>query len=112
MNSFDVGASIDTRVGISPKNSTAATTNGTGFDRTGFLSCALHVACGAATGTPTTQSVIGKIQDSADNSTFADVTGATAAALTADICRPDCDSSDGMGTMVLERSTSAAHQDD
>ncbi|MEE9140513.1 MAG: hypothetical protein V3U18_07020 [Alphaproteobacteria bacterium] len=81
----DIGAEVKSVKGINPADSAAATINGPAIDRSGFLSAVLHHASGAATGTPTAQTVDSKLQDSADGSTgWADITGAAAAQLTAD----------------------------
>lgn len=63
---------------------TAGANNGTGVDRAGYDELELLVSTGAATGTPTSFSVDAKIQDSADNSSFADVSGLAITAITAD----------------------------
>jgi len=81
----DVGKFLKTVAGINPTNSTGGTINGSAIDRTGFESCVLHAAAGAATGAPTAQSVTAKLQESADGSTgWADITGAAITAITAD----------------------------
>lgn len=49
--------------------------NGLGVDTAGFSSLAAHLETGAVSGTSPTLDV--KLQDSADNSSFADVAGAT-----------------------------------
>lgn len=79
---FDIGSHVNTTKGGVPASAiaSATTVNGTGFDRTGFLSCVLAVNVGAVTGTPATATVAAKIQDSADNSTFADFVPNTGAA--------------------------------
>ena len=76
---------------IDPEDASAsATINGDAVDvRTvsgGGASVVLAIQCGAATGTPSAQTVDGKIQDSADGSTgWADLgTGSVAVQLTAD----------------------------
>ncbi len=52
----------------------------------------LHHACGAASGSPTAQTVATKLQDSADGSTgWADVSGAAATDLTADDTEDEVD---------------------
>jgi hypothetical protein len=63
--------------GIAPQSqSGAGTINGTGVDRLqaagSFSSCAIAGLTGAVSGSPTAQSATFKLQDSADNSTFAD----------------------------------------
>lgn len=64
-------------------NQTAATVNGTGIDRLGYDDIELVVANGAATGTPTSYSIDVKLQESDDNSTFTDITGAAITQITA-----------------------------
>lgn len=80
--SHDIGAYLKVARSISPKSVAASTEAGAGVDRTGFNSCTLVGVTGASTGTPTTRSAIFKLQDSADNSTFADF-GTAGAAITA-----------------------------
>lgn len=58
-----------------------ATANGTGVDTQGYDDAVVLLEVGAVTGT--TPSMTVKIQESDDNSTFADVTGATFTAVTA-----------------------------
>jgi hypothetical protein len=48
----DASAYVLPKVGVTPTNSGAAATSGTGFDRTGYGSCAVHAMVGAASGTP------------------------------------------------------------
>ncbi len=57
------------KFGIAPQSTVAATVNGSAVDRTQFRAAKLSGLAGAASGTPTTQSVIYKLQDSADGST-------------------------------------------
>ena len=68
----DIDRQMKMEIGIDPEDSAAATINGAAIDRrsaTGSgASAVLHVACGAATGSPSTQTVDGKLQDSADGS--------------------------------------------
>jgi hypothetical protein len=73
---------ILSKVSVRPQAATAAV-NGTGVDTMGFSSAMIVVENGAATGAPTTQTVDAKVQESADNSTFTDVTGATITQMTA-----------------------------
>lgn len=70
---------------INPANAPAGTITGSAIDRQGFLSAIFHVACGAASGSPTARTVDAKLQDSADGSTgWADISGAAIAQITAD----------------------------
>jgi len=63
---------------------TAGANNGTGIDRSGYDEIKVLVSTGAATGTPTSYSVDAKLQDSADNSSFADVSDVEIKQITAD----------------------------
>lgn len=70
----NVGALIKAVTSVEPQSATASV-NGGGIDR--YLhnmpqSCDLHTIAGAVGGAPSAVSVQAKIQDSADNSTFAD----------------------------------------
>lgn len=88
----NIGALIAPVPSVRPQAASAGAINGVSIDRQAHstaLSCLLHQIGGAVTGAPTTSSSITKLQDSADNSTFADYvdpnTGvvATTAALSA-----------------------------
>lgn len=71
----DIGELLDVVSSVLPQSSGAATLDGASVDRLAHgnaLSCVLHQAVGAISGAPTTASVQTKLQDSADNSTFAD----------------------------------------
>lgn len=70
----DIGAMLQVEQGTPPLADTGSTVNGTGIDRSQFQSCVLGLSSGAATGTPCTQLGDARLQDSADNSTFADFT--------------------------------------
>ena len=84
-NPKNAGAHINMAPGIAPTNSGAAATNGTGFDRMpagvlqGYQSAAILLNVGAASGTPDSFTAIYKVQDSADNSAWADLSAAVAA---------------------------------
>lgn len=84
----DVGALVKVLKGTPPADASAGTVNGAAIDRNAYgraLSAVLHHCCGAASGTPSTQTVDTKLQDSADGSTgWADIADAAAAQLTAD----------------------------
>ena len=58
-----------------------STTNGTGVDTLGFGNAMVLLEVGAVTGTSPTMDV--KLQDSPDNSTFTDISGATLTQVTA-----------------------------
>lgn len=81
----DVGSFIKPVVGVKPTNDTGTVINGAAIDRTGFESCVLHVATGAATGSPTGQTLNAKLQDSdTSGGTFVDITGAAITEIAAD----------------------------
>ena len=81
----DIGAYVKAQAGINPQDSAAATLNGAAIYRQDFDSCVLHAACGAATGTPTAQTVDDKPHDSPDvTSGWADIAGAAITQITAD----------------------------
>lgn len=88
-NVQDTGSLIDGVQSVVPIARAAGTTAGTGSLRAGADgvqrdSMVVLVPVGAATGTPDSFSVVVKIQDSADNSTYADYApdGATTASVT------------------------------
>lgn len=84
-NVHNMGAYLKMVAGHSPIDSVAAVINGAAIERTDYKSCKLHAACGLASSTPTTQSVISKLQQSVDGSTgWTDVTGAATTDMTAD----------------------------
>lgn len=62
-------------------NAVTATANGTGVDTQGYADGMVILEVGTVSGT--TPSMTVKIQESDDNSTFADITGATFTAVTA-----------------------------
>lgn len=75
----DIGAYVKTVIGVLPFARTAAAVNGPSIDRRGFDSCVLHTVGGAATGSPTGQTLDAKLQESADGSTgWADIVPAIA----------------------------------
>ncbi len=81
----NAGDYVKLQKAIDPEDSAAATITGAAIDRTGFNSCVLHTAAGAATGAPSAQTVDSKIQDSATSGgTFVDLTGAAITTITAD----------------------------
>jgi len=84
----DIWRMVKVETGVIPEDSSAATINGPAIDRTfsggGGESAVLHASCGAATGSPSAQTVDAKLQDSADGSTgWADI-GDAITQLTAD----------------------------
>lgn len=72
--------SILSKFSLRPQAVTA-NTNGTGVDTQGYNSAVATIEVGAVSGTSPTLDI--KIQDSADNSSFADVTGLTFTQVTA-----------------------------
>lgn len=76
----NVGAYLTPKFTIRPIRATSTQT-GTGVDRQGFLSALLVLEVGTVSGTSPTLDV--KLQDSADDSTYADVSGETLAQVTA-----------------------------
>lgn len=75
----DIGAYIDTaQESIRPQNSDlTADINGESVDRTGYDSGVLTAQIGAATGSPTAQSFVIIVEESADDSTWTAVSDAT-----------------------------------
>lgn len=81
----NAGDYVKLQKAIDPEDSAAATITGGPIDRTGFNSCILHAAAGAASGAPSAQTVDAKIQDSATSGgSFVDFPGAAIATITAD----------------------------
>ena len=91
----DIGSIVKVQKGNDPANASAGTRNGAAIDRLSLgnpLSCVLHGTCGAATGTPSAQSVDLKLQDSADGSTgWADIVGAAITQLVANSTESEID---------------------
>lgn len=85
--SYKLGQSAKLIGGIAPVAQTAGAVNGVVVDRFGYFSAIAHLKVGAATGAPSAQGVALKIQtgDALDGSDMADVTGASIAAVTADL---------------------------
>jgi len=72
---FNIGGIVFALSGVRPQSASAGAINGATIDRMAHempLSCVVHQNVGALGGAPTTTSVITKVQDSADGSTFAD----------------------------------------
>ena len=79
-----IGAEIKTGLAVEPQDSAAGTVTGVAIDRRGYESGVFTVITGQASGSPTTQSVILKLQECATSGgSYADVSGATLAAITA-----------------------------
>ncbi len=84
-----LGSLYKTTKGNPPAAASAGTRNGSAIDRSvaggvTYQSATLHAASGAVTGSPTTQTLDAKLQDSADGSTgWADITGAAITQITA-----------------------------
>jgi hypothetical protein len=73
--SNNIGAYVAPVLAVAPASSVAATVNGVAIDRINFESLVLHLTCGVATGSPTGQSVIVKLQHSdASGSGYEDFT--------------------------------------
>lgn len=75
-NKNNIGAFLAIRQGLAPLANAAGTRNGTGVDRQLQRSVTIVCNTGAATGSPSSGTLDVKLQDSADNSTFADISGA------------------------------------
>lgn len=75
MTDFDIYGAF-TRVNLKTPAAVTATANTTGVDRLNYAGTAAVVTLAVPAGTGTTPTLDAKIQDSADNSTFADVSGA------------------------------------
>lgn len=81
MNIYDnvaVGLSLEPQA-----ISGSSAVNGSGVDTKNYRDAMAVIRTGATAGTPVSFTVDGKVQDSADNSSFADVTGLTFAQITA-----------------------------
>ncbi len=75
----DLKYSVDVESSVRPALvSGSSAVNGVGVDKLGFDDGMAVIATGAIAGTPDSVSLAVKVQESADNSTFTDVTGATA----------------------------------
>lgn len=83
-NVSNIGSFIKVANGTLPRAAAAGATNGASIDRLGYGSCVLTSTTGATSGTPTSFGVAVKIQHSADNSSFSDLSGAAIALTTAD----------------------------
>ena len=59
----DLNAHVSAKTGTVPLANTGTVVNGTGFDRTEFLSCVLIASAGAATGGPSAQTYDVKLQE-------------------------------------------------
>jgi hypothetical protein len=71
----NIGSLLSPIFSVRPQSPAAGVVNGVSIDRQLHSMagcCAVHSGIGAITGAPTTASVITKLQDSADNVTFAD----------------------------------------
>lgn len=74
----DIGAYIKPALSIAPVSTDgSADVNGSGIDRVGYFSGVVVCAVGAASGSPSAQSVVFQLEESSDNSTFTAVSGAT-----------------------------------
>lgn len=82
----NIGSEVLFKPSIRPLESAAAGSfaiTGIGIDRQSFLSALLCVSVGASSGSPSALAVDVKVQDSDDNSSFADVSGAAISQITA-----------------------------
>lgn len=88
----NIGAFIRPAVGTLPQDASAGTINGAAIDRMSpggtdesFESCTLQAVAGAATGSPSAQTVDSKLQESSDGSTgWTDITSAAVTQIAAD----------------------------
>lgn len=78
----DLGGYVNTLREASPQAISTAL-NGVGIDRLSYLGAVFAIEVGATTGTPTSFTVDAKLQESADNTTFTDIAGATMTQITA-----------------------------
>lgn len=79
----NIGAFIDTNnVSHVPLANAAGARNGTGMEILGTRSIVLNVNVGATTGTPDSFSIIYKLQDSTDGSSYSDATDVDGNAVT------------------------------
>jgi hypothetical protein len=87
----NIGAYVKNVVGIDPLDNSAGTRTGPVIDRLAYQSCSLFGHTGAASGTPSTQSVTYTLQHgaAADGSDMADY--ASAAAITTDSAGAELD---------------------
>lgn len=81
MNDNHIGAELQT-IALVPMADITASANGTGIDITDFVG-SLAVVLSAKNVAGTTPTLAVKLQDSADNDTFADITGAVFTTVTA-----------------------------
>ncbi|HEY4112868.1 MAG TPA: hypothetical protein VGM17_02300 [Rhizomicrobium sp.] len=83
--SNNIGAFIKGKPGVAPQASSAGTVNGGWTDRLGYQSCLLFAQTGAASGSPSTQTLDCKLQSADDNSgtNAADIDGAAISQITA-----------------------------
>lgn len=79
----DLGGVINTVAAVRPQDSDGTAINGIGIDRLAYLGAVFAVEVGATSGTPTSFTVDAKVQESDDNSTYADVAGAAMTQITA-----------------------------
>ena len=98
----DLGALTKSFLSVPPQDAAAGTINGLGMQRESvtpaFETVLLEVAVGAPSGTPTSYTVNGKLQDSADGTNFADI---TAAPYTSGVNAPAITTSGTNGTLSV-----------
>jgi hypothetical protein len=77
-NSKDIGAYIKPVLSIAPVSTDgSADVNGSGVDRLGYYSGVVVCLAGAASGSPSAQSLVFQLEESSDNSAFTAVSGQT-----------------------------------
>lgn len=88
-----LGENIKMLAGLAPADQAEGSVNGSIIDRFGLFDAVVLLSVGAASGTPTEQSVALKVQhgDKADGSDMADVDGAAISALTEDNSEAELD---------------------
>lgn len=85
MHPRNVGGTVTSKASVRPQSASAGTVNGVSVDRKNFMSCLLCAFSGAASGSPSAQTVDLKLQESADGSTgWTDIAGASVTQITAD----------------------------
>ncbi|MCK5017952.1 MAG: hypothetical protein KAS32_12925 [Candidatus Peribacteraceae bacterium] len=73
----DTGGEVKTVLAVIPQAKVAGALNGTGIDRRGYNSLVVTALRGADAGGASAWTCAVKVQDSADNSSFTDISGAT-----------------------------------
>ena len=74
----DLGGAITSKFSVAPQaDDGSSAINGTGVDRRNYRYATAIVMTGATTGSPTSFTTTGKLQESSDDSTYTDISGAT-----------------------------------